>query len=721
MSNYQTFELDIKPSLLTVYDKVQNQSTKQVGFELFKSLISKHLQSQQEMNYIIQQLSEYVSSLDSKQKDTAIKLLSFVFYNNNPNNKSMYYIYISPILSILQTLIKDTFSSLFPSIANCYAEIVQYTMRTDLESSLNTMDTEEKKSYEILQGFCIYNMKYEEKANKICGSLCLTKLVENCPIVLQNNYLKFIWENIINFIDKKSFCAKYELLNCLISLILGAETLFKPYANVTLFKVMEFLTDNDWLKRKLALNVIYTIAFYCKEEIIPLKSHILSFLKLLKTDKVKEVREASISILNILVDKEESKENEERVNTQGGVSKNENKTKNYKKKDIVKKPSTSDSNEKRSITPIRSTTPNRTNNKKRNDEYSDNINNNVKNTVNRKEDNKFVNEKMVIKPNPNHSIFKCQPNQEFFKKAKKQPDIIVYDKKVNQNAEENTNMDVEEQIDNNEYQIENENKEEMNVNSNEKMINIDEDNKEIQNEHQPTFNNKTAKFNDNILDNNQEENTPIRNKISNKQNQSPQKQSQAASLINSLLSQMNSLSSKQLVLIDTITSIQNETQSQFDSLNKKITSLENTVDTLSSQLKVLKTTATIPQPQNDINFQFKQALNSESQTPLLSLISKTSINQLKNVDIVLIEDSIIRLITLLSKGENTKVIISFYKAILLALRLPLRMIIIQNIKDILEYITTSNLNGNYQISEEEMIDVSIILSSLNSNTQKMGY
>ena len=721
MSNYQAFELDIKPSLLAVYDKVQNQSTRQVGYELFKSLISKHIQSQQEMNYIIQQLSEYVSSLDSKQKDIAIKLLSLLFYNNNPNSKSMYYIYISPILSILQTVIKDTFSSLFPSIANCYAEIVQYTMRTDLESSLNTMDMEEKKSYEILQGFCIYNMKYEEKANKICGSLCLTKLVENCPIVLQSNYLKFIWENIINFIDKKNFCAKYELLNCLISLILGAETLFKPYANVTLFKVMEFLTDNDWLKRKLALNVIYTIAFYCKEEIIPLKSHILSFLKLLKTDKVKEVREVSISILNILVDKEESKENEERVNTQSSVSKNENKAKNYKKKDIMKKPSTSDANEKRSVTPIRSTTPNRINNKKRNDDYSDNNNNNnnVKITVNRKEDNKFVNEKMVIKPNPNHSIFKCQPNQEFFKKAKKQPDIIVYDKKVNQNAEDNTNMDVEEQIDNKD-EYNNENKEEINVNSNEEMFNIDEDNKEIQSDHQPTFNNKTAKFNENILDNNQEENTPIRNKKSNKQTQSPQKQSQTASLINSLLSQMNSLSSKQLLLIDTITSIQNETQSQFDSLNKKITSLENTVDTLTSQLKVLKTTS-IPQPQNDINFQFKQALNSEAQTALVSLISKTSINQLKNVDIVLIEDSIIRLITLLSKGENTKVIISFYKAILLALRLPLRMIIIQNIKDILEYITTSNLNGNYQISEEEMIDVSIILSSLNSNTQKMSY
>jgi hypothetical protein len=124
-------------------------------------------------------------------------------------------------------------------------------------------------------------MKEQSKANQICGSLCLTKLVENCPIVLQSKYMKFIWENVMNFIDKNEFHAKYELLNCLISLILGAESQFKPHAVVTLFKVMEFLTDNDWLKRKLALNVIYTIAFYCKEEIASMKMQLMSFLKLL--------------------------------------------------------------------------------------------------------------------------------------------------------------------------------------------------------------------------------------------------------------------------------------------------------------------------------------------------------------------------------------------------------------------------------------------------------
>lgn len=46
-------------------------------------------------------------------------------------------------------------------------------------------------------------MKCDDKSNKVVGSLCLTKLVENCPIVLQSQYTKFIWDNINNFIDKK--------------------------------------------------------------------------------------------------------------------------------------------------------------------------------------------------------------------------------------------------------------------------------------------------------------------------------------------------------------------------------------------------------------------------------------------------------------------------------------------------------------------------------------
>lgn len=68
---------------------------------------------------------------------------------------------------------------------------------------------------------------------------------------------------------------------------------------------MDFLADTDWLKRKLALNVIYTLIFYCKEEILPLREHIISFLRALKTDKVKEVREVCLLILKIFSENEQ--------------------------------------------------------------------------------------------------------------------------------------------------------------------------------------------------------------------------------------------------------------------------------------------------------------------------------------------------------------------------------------------------------------------------------
>ena len=140
--------------------------------------------------------------------------------------------------------------------------------------------------------------------------------------------MKLIWGVIMNLIDKKNFNSKYELLNCLISLILGAENLFTPYAHNTLYKVLDFLADTDWLKRKLALNVIYTLIFYCKDEILPLKEHIIGFLRTLKTDKVKEVREVCLLILKIFSENEpKNKENTKDKNKSNFSSINNSKKK----------------------------------------------------------------------------------------------------------------------------------------------------------------------------------------------------------------------------------------------------------------------------------------------------------------------------------------------------------------------------------------------------------
>ena len=769
---------EIKSSLISIYDKINKPPTKEVGYDLFLKLVHKNLYAPSQMNFIINHVSEFITPLEPKEKDPCMKLLSLIFYSPSSEEESIdskiYFPYLSPVLTTLQNLIKDSNSTIFPTISNVFAEIVQNIMPTDIEASNIELEQEEKTAYEMMQGFCIYNMKYDDKSNRIVGSLCLTKLVENCPVVLQKQYMKLIWEVIMNLIDKKNFNAKYELLNCLISLILGAENLFTPYAHNTLYKVLDFLADTDWLKRKLALNVIYTLIFYCKDEILPLKEHIISFLRALKTDKVKEVREVCLLILKIFSENEpKNKENTKDKNKSNFSSINNSKKKfgnkvNSDNKNTIKNNkkinNTSNNNN------ISTNTNNNTNNNKlkgtsqkklgnklnkdnelekssnkfsecivpeihnkdskenkisenfksdfdrsdmakeeqtnqkklllgvftplseqensgnitkktgmsssiKNNLDKNNIKENNENTqnnqttnqnkfVNRKEDKTFINEKMVIKPDPNKSIFKSSPNPAFFNQAnKKSKDIVLVSKGDSQkfknnsinnsqnqeiviNIKEKNKTDIDKNNNEKEKQKEKEleqnikpeeKKENVNIsinsnkiNTNEVNINIKENKESKENKEKinpPVIKNKVApikrtkyikkipekeekieKINEpeneenNIIikfkkkddeeikvknyktylkQNEEKQQQNIEKKESNKKNYDP-------NLINTLLLQMNSLSQKQLSLIDVMDNIQMETQGQIKQLNKRISKLEKNVEELSNELYYLK-------------------------------------------------------------------------------------------------------------------------------------
>ena len=795
---------EIKSSLISIYDKINKPPTKEVGYDLFLKLVHKNLYSSPQMNYIINHVSEFILPLEPKGKDPCIKLLSLIFYSPSNEEESIdskiYFPYLSPVLTTLQNLIKDSNSTIFPTIANVFAEIVQNIMPTDIEASNIELDQEEKTAYEMMQGFCIYNMKYDDKSNRIVGSLCLTKLVENCPVVLQKQYMKLIWEVIMNLIDKKNFNAKYELLNCLISLILGAENLFSPYAHNTLYKVLDFLADTDWFKRKLALNVIYTLIFYCKEEILPLKEHIISFLRALKTDKVKEVREVCLLILKIFSENEQkNKDNTKDKNSKGNNSsinlkkklgnkpnenKSSNKAKNNKTNSNVSMNNNTNNNSSNNnnnnntnklknsmqkkmgtkfnknidpdknsnkfsdcmIPEIRDNNANIKENKnkfnenmkslesnkneeikKNNEIIQDQDNNNflakktgmnttMKNNlkesnsetvtssqntklVNRKDDKTFINEKMVIKPDPNKSIFKSSPNPAFFSQAnKKSKDIVVVSKgdpsKFKNNSTNNKNEEIiinikekkdtkeiketnnkndiivqvpkekkaikeiketskndiivqvpkekkielkndtvnknnNNDIDNNNEDINNEitinivNKKEIKDDTEKpntensiknkaapikrnkvnKKINEKEKEKEIKPEEKIESNNEKINIKYKIKEDTKEKNIIYKDNTDEKQEdieikdyktylnrseKNKEKMNYDPNIINSLLSQMNSLSEKQLSLIDVMDNIQMETQGQIKQLNKRISKLEKNLEELNNELYYLK-------------------------------------------------------------------------------------------------------------------------------------
>ena len=769
---------EIKSSLISIYDKINKPPTKEVGYDLFLKLVHKNLYAPSQMNFIINHVSEFITPLEPKEKDPCMKLLSLIFYSPSSEEESIdskiYFPYLSPVLTTLQNLIKDSNSTIFPTISNVFAEIVQNIMPTDIEASNIELEQEEKTAYEMMQGFCIYNMKYDDKSNRIVGSLCLTKLVENCPVVLQKQYMKLIWEVIMNLIDKKNFNAKYELLNCLISLILGAENLFTPYAHNTLYKVLDFLADTDWLKRKLALNVIYTLIFYCKDEILPLKEHIISFLRALKSDKVKEVREVCLLILKIFSEnepknKENTKDknksnfssinnskkkfgnkvnsdnkntiknnkkinntsNNNNISTNTNNNTNNNKLKGTSQKKLGNKLNKDNELEKSSnkfseciVPEIRNkdskenkisenfksdfdrsdmAKEEQTNQKKlllgvftplseqensgnitkktgmsssiKNNLDKNNIKENNENTqnnqttnqnkfVNRKDDKTFINEKMVIKPDPNKSIFKSSPNPAFFNQAnKKSKDIVLVSKGDSQkfknnsinnsqnqeiviNIKEKNKIDIDKNNNEKEKQKEKEleqnikpeeKKENVNIsinsnkiNTNEVNINIKENKESKENKEKinpPVIKNKVApikrtkyikkipekeekiekinepeneenniiiKFNKKddeeikvknyktyLKQNEEKQQQNIEKKESNKKNYDP-------NLINTLLLQMNSLSQKQLSLIDVMDNIQMETQGQIKQLNKRISKLEKNVEELSNELYYLK-------------------------------------------------------------------------------------------------------------------------------------
>ena len=653
---------EIKSILLNVYDRLTKPSTKEVGYELFIKLILKHLYNPSSITFIISQLSEFIPPLSPKEKEPTLNLLSLIFFDpvsnpNTPKKKTIYFQYLSSVLSIIQLIIVDKNNSIFGLIANTYAEIVQNLMPTDINYALEELDMEERKGYEILQGFCIYNMKQEDKSNRIVGSLCLTKLVENCPVVLQPKYMKFIWENIISLIEMKNYSAKYELLNCLISLILGAENLFMPFANTTLYKVLDFLSEDDSNKKKLALNVIYTLIFYCKEEILPLKDHIVNFLRVLKTDKAKEVREVCLLILQIFNENEPKKKEKEKsigdiinIKNKGnnktmgnfgkkesgemGTKQNNNKTKNksrpktgnrmkknnkffennkkYEKNPFKdnsfdntnynKKPSNNinsnntnnnmniNQNEENIIKPI--TITNKMSNETNSNTVGSGMVSHVSNTQNKikgKKSNNFVNEKMIIKPDPNKSIFKAVPNSAFFNQGnQKNADIVIMAKKRPEKINSNNLIIKEEKYEiskpKENKEIKTKTKEDLryknmfdNEDINDKIIeneNIEEDNIII----------NDKKANNNIIMKNviDYDNNKIETNKYKKENKY-EKGTNDNNIIQKLLNQMDFLTKGQNSLEKMFNNIQLDTQEQIENLNNNYENLQSKTNKLNQE------------------------------------------------------------------------------------------------------------------------------------------
>ncbi|MCQ2819490.1 MAG: hypothetical protein MJ252_19680 [archaeon] len=282
--------------------------TKQT-IESFKNLISNSYSDYEKMQTIFNSISKAALDESNRIKDKEAMILYPIIFSVNPKES---YKCLTFLYDYLIKTINDSNRALFSFTSQIFGQVISslYSTNTGNNSKKDSvpivLSYEVKvKIFEEVLSFCTDLMSKDHRNEQICGCLYLTEFIENCALSRESAYLKKLWEIIAQFLDSQSFIAKIEILNCIISLIFTAEKLYKPYANVTLFKILDFLTDTDWMKRKLALNIVYTLSYYCKEEILHLKSHIVEFLNILKNDKVSEVREVCLQTLNFLEDSQE--------------------------------------------------------------------------------------------------------------------------------------------------------------------------------------------------------------------------------------------------------------------------------------------------------------------------------------------------------------------------------------------------------------------------------
>ena len=211
--------------------------------------------------------------------------------------------YIDYFLSSLKQSISEENKLDFSFLSSVFSDIINiFYNNNNIDNERNKLLDKEQKENLFLKFFDFISnfLKINKKIEQSFGFLLLNELIEKCPLIKEDKYLKTVFRQMSDFLDDRWFESKLDLLNCTINLIFKVEQRFKPYANVCLFRILDYLTDNEWMKRKLAINILYTLVFYCKEEILAVKKDIIEFLNILREDNVADVREVCLQTLKFI-------------------------------------------------------------------------------------------------------------------------------------------------------------------------------------------------------------------------------------------------------------------------------------------------------------------------------------------------------------------------------------------------------------------------------------
>ena len=255
----------------------------------------------------------------------------------------------------------------------------------------------------------------------------------------------------------------------------------------------------------------------------------------------------------------------------------------------------------------------------------------------------------------------------------------------------------------------------MNFKKNQNISSLEEKNKDfhfsqIKEENKLIYSSDNIKNNkENILNNNILEKEKDVNDYDNKNNEKENDKK-----ISNLLYLLKQMSDKQLYLLDVISNLQKSSSEQINNLNNRIDNLEEKIlkqkANNKSEYQIEEFNYNYKYNENEPNMILSKILNENNNEELIKCLNGFNLDQIKKLDIKLIEDALMRLCILLTEGFKIHEIIGFIKGILIINKIKLKQTTKRNLKDIFIYVQQNLKN----LKDEDSIDISLIISYLNN-------
>ena len=260
----------------------------------YYSLITNNISDYNLTIYILHLISrEIKNSVSLLEKKLLLSLIPEFFISFFTKDIELTYPYLTRILTTIQSNILWGIPPIY--IGEIFKKIIFYLFND--EEGQNRLPIN-KDVFEICQGFCFYNMKFKDNNNQLVGIICLNILLTEIDysFLNKNNFAQYIWEKISLFLDSENFYPKDYLLKYIYDFIPKFKMPFKPFVNIAIYKILDFLDNNDANIRKASLNILGLLISFYPNEIQPIKNSIIKLLTILENDKDDNIRNKSIYI-----------------------------------------------------------------------------------------------------------------------------------------------------------------------------------------------------------------------------------------------------------------------------------------------------------------------------------------------------------------------------------------------------------------------------------------